>query len=354
MNTVTAPHDRPIDPEDTPPADPGLYEPQNAATAAVSVSGLSYTYRSRKQARQALDHVSLTVMPGQRVALLGPNGSGKSTLLKLLCTALPLPDTARMCRVGGADLRRQPQLVRQRLAVVFQHPALDIKLTARENLTCHGRLYGLSGKPLQAAVDRALDQAELADRAKEYVESFSGGMRRRVELAKALMTDPAVLLLDEPSTGLDPAARRQLWQRVREAAEQRGVAVLLSTHLMEEAEPCDRVAVMHEGRVVAFDSPEALTATLPGDRLVIEATDPQDAEALAQELSQHPVLGGAQAPHVDGVVITVRPPENTASEIAPHLLAAAGTRARSLTIARPSLEDAYLHLTGQPLQQDTP
>ncbi|MEM6552420.1 MAG: ABC transporter ATP-binding protein [Planctomycetota bacterium] len=323
------------------------------ATPAIEVLGLSYTYKSRGGPRQALDQVDLSVMPGQRVALLGPNGSGKSTLLKLLCTALPLPDTARLCRVGGANLRRDPQGVRQRIAVVFQHPALDIKLNARENLTCHGRLYGLGGSSLRAAVDQALNEAGLADRSKEYVESFSGGMRRRVELAKALMTNPAVLLLDEPSTGLDPAARRQLWQRVREAAEQRGVAVLLSTHLMEEAEPCDRVAVMHQGRVVAFNTPDALTAALPGDRLVLEATDPQDAEALARDLAAHPALAAAEPPHIDGAVITVRPTESPAGEIAPHLLAAAGTRARSLTIARPSLEDAYLHLTGQPLQQDT-
>ncbi|MEM1213969.1 MAG: ABC transporter ATP-binding protein [Planctomycetota bacterium] len=322
------------------------------AVPAIEISGLSYTYKSRGAPRQALDQVDLTVMPGQRVALLGPNGSGKSTLLKLLCTALPLPDQARMCRIAGADLRREPQLVRQRLAVVFQHPALDIKLTARENLTCHGRLYGLGGSTLRNAVDQALNDAGLADRSKEYVESFSGGMRRRVELAKALMTDPAVLLLDEPSTGLDPAARRQLWQRVREAAEQRGVGVLLSTHLMDEAEPCDRVAVMHAGRIVAFDSPQALTTALPGDRLVIEAADLQDAAPLAQDLAHHPALGQPISPHTDGPIITLRPTSIDAAEAAPQLLAAAGSRARSLTIARPSLEDAYLHLTGQPLHQD--
>ena len=203
--------------------------------------------RHRYGDRAALNGVSFTVGEGEIFGLLGPNGSGKTTLFRILST-LMLPSDGRAL-IAGFDPSRQPDEVRRRIGVVFQSKSVDIKLTATENLWHQGHLYGLRGALLQERIREMLQRVGLADRAREKVETFSGGMQRRVELAKGLMHRPSVLLLDEPSTGLDPGARRDLWQYLQELRREEKVSVIITTHLMEEAERCDRLAILNAGEV---------------------------------------------------------------------------------------------------------
>jgi ABC-2 type transport system ATP-binding protein len=289
---------------------------------SVEVSGLSRRYGDRI----ALDGLSFSVRAGEIFALAGPNGSGKTTLFRILATALePSGGTAR---VAGADLS-DPAALRRRLGVVFQTPALDPKLTARENLVHHGWLYGLRGRPLRRRADDMLGRFGLADRAEERVETLSGGLRRRVELAKALLHEPEVLLLDEPSGSLDPGARRDLWDHLRAL---RGVTILLTTHLMEEAERCDRLGILHRGRLVALGAPAELRAQVGGDVVTVRA---RDAAGLAAALRER---FGVAAEASDGVVRLSR---ERGHEFVAALYEAFPDRIEAVTVARPSLEDVF-------------
>ncbi len=196
-------------------------------SAAISVRGLSHRYGSR----QALDNLDFDVTSGEIFGLLGPNGGGKTTLFRILATLLPVQEG--QVELLGLDVAREPEHVRTQIGVTFQSPSLDRKLTVRENLATQGALYGLSGSHLAGRIDTLLSRLGLADRARDRVESLSGGLARRVEIAKGLLHDPRVLLLDEPSTGLDPGARLDLWQYLRLLREEAGVTVLVTTHLME-------------------------------------------------------------------------------------------------------------------------
>jgi len=221
-------------------------------SAAVDVRGVTHHFGSRA----ALNAVDLDVRAGEIVALLGPNGSGKTTLFRILATLLKA-ETGRAA-VFGNDTAADPHAVRRILGVVFQQPALDPLLTAAENLGHHGRLYGLGGAALRERCDAALAALEVADRAGDRVASLSGGLRRRVEIAKVLAHEPKLLLLDEPSAGLDPRARKGLFAILEDLRSRLGTTVLMTTHHMEEADRCDRVAVMDAGKVVAFDAPAEL------------------------------------------------------------------------------------------------
>src|SRR5205085_11865145 len=225
--------------------------------------------------RRALNGLSLQVEPGEIFALLGPNGGGKTTLFRLLSTLIPLQPTGDV-KILGLDLRTQTADIRRQVGVVFQAPSLDKKLTVRENLLHQGRLYGLSGRALQSRMHVMLDRLGLADRVGELTEKLSGGLRRRVELAKGMLHEPRLLLLDEPSTGLDPAARSDLWKYLDEVRARHGVTVLLTTHLLEEAEKADRIAILSEGSLVALGSPADLRATVGGDAITIQTSAPQD------------------------------------------------------------------------------
>src|SRR5437016_8269861 len=218
-------------------------------TPVIRIEGLRHNYGSH----MALNGVSFDVRPGEIFALLGPNGSGKTTLFRILST-LMLPVGGRSL-IAGFDAARHPDEVRRRIGVVFQAQSIDIKLTAAENLWHQGHLYGLRGLVLQERITEMLQRVGLSERAKEKVQTFSGGMQRRVELAKGLMHRPSVLLLDEPTTGLDPGARIDLWQYLKILRDEEGVSVLITTHLMEEAERCDRLAILHEGKLVALGTP---------------------------------------------------------------------------------------------------
>jgi ABC-2 type transport system ATP-binding protein len=297
----------------------------------VEISHLSHTYGSRR----ALDDLSLTVHPGEIFGFLGPNGSGKTTLFRILSTLIPAPP--RTVRMFGLDAAENINPIRSRIGVVFQSPSLDKQLTAEENLRCHGQLYGIHGPELAQRIQTNLTRMSLLDRAHERVETFSGGMRRRVELAKGLLNRPEILLLDEPSTGLDPGARIDLWQTLRDI-QATGVTILLTTHLMDEADRCSRLAILTTGKLVANDTPTALKERIGGDVITITTSDPAKLkELLEQRLNVRPE-------ELDGVLRLERP---RGHEFIPQIIEAAPGLVDSVSLGKPTLEDVFIHLTGK-------
>lgn len=297
--------------------------------AAVSASGISFAYGERR----ALQNVSFEVEAGQAFGFLGPNGSGKSTLFKLLSTLVPLQQGR--VTMAGHDLATETAAIRKKLGVVFQSPAVDKKLTVRENLRYGGLLVGLSGRELGTRIDAMLAAGRLADRANDLVGELSGGLRRRVEIGKCLLAQPAIALLDEASTGLDPAARRDLWAMLR---AQQGLTVLFTTHLMDEAAEADRLLLLDGGQVVAQGKPAELMREVGGQVLEIEG---DETEALARELQRE--LGVA-ATAVDG---TLRVEGSAVHELVPRIVQRFGARVRRLSFAYPSLQDVFLKKTGK-------
>ena len=299
---------------------------------ALTVSRLTHRYGERV----ALDDVSLEVGAGAFVGLLGPNGGGKSTLFRICATLLRA--TQGQVTVFGADVHDRAAVVRRKLGVVFQSPALDQRLTVRENLLHHGRLYGLKGKSLAAAIAAALERVGLADRAREPVLRLSGGLKRRAEIAKVLMTRPALLLLDEPTTGLDPGVRRDLWRDLGEIRAADGTTIFLTTHLLDEAAACDRVVLLDRGRIVAEGTPDALTRQMGGDVIRLQANAP---EALAARITAR---FDVPATVVDD---EVRVEHDQAHTFAAALVDACPGEIRSVRFGRPTLEDVFVHFTGR-------
>jgi ABC-2 type transport system ATP-binding protein len=297
---------------------------------AIRVERLRHVYSGRV----ALNEVSFNVERGEVFALLGPNGGGKTTLFKILSTLLvPSAGTA----VVFGDPLSNPAAVRRHLGVVFQHPSVDGKLSVRENLTCHGHLYGLRGVVLRRRIEAVLERLRLSDRALDRVETLSGGLQRRTELAKALLHQPPLLLLDEPSTGLDPGARRDFTQYLRQLCEQEGVTILLTTHYMEEAEHCDRVAILHQGNLVGIGSPAELKRRLGGDVVVIQTPD---APALQAKIHERFACAAAI---VDG---SLRVERLRGHEFVRDVVDAFASDVTSVTYGKPTLEDVFIHLTG--------
>jgi ABC-2 type transport system ATP-binding protein len=301
------------------------------ASAAISVLRLVHRYGERT----ALAGLDLEVDRGEIFALLGPNGGGKTTLFRLLSTLIP-PQEGEI-RVLGYDVARQTTAVRERIGVVFQAPSLDKKLTVAENLRHQGHLYGMSGGALRSRQEEMLARLGLADRRRELVETLSGGMRRRVELAKGMLHAPQLLLLDEPSTGLDPGARSDLWDYLRQVRERDGVTVVLTTHLLEEAEKADRLAILNAGSLVALGTPEALRASVGGDSLTIETDEPEPLAAAIRARFEYP------AAVVDGSVRLERP---DAPQLVARLLEAFPGKIQSITLGKPTLEDVFIARTG--------
>lgn len=299
--------------------------------AVIQVEDLRHTYGKRT----ALNGISFSVHAGEIFALLGPNGSGKTTLFRILST-LMLPSSGRAL-VGGFDAGKQPDQVRRCIGVVFQAQSVDVKLTASENLWHQGHLYGLRGTELKERIAAMLGHVALADRADERVETFSGGMQRRVELAKGLMHHPSVLLLDEPTTGLDPGARRDLWQYLHELRAQERVSVIVTTHLMEEAERCDRLAILSQGEIVALGTPAELRSEIGGDVILLETND---AESLAARIEQK-FHAGATA--MDG---KVRMERKEGHRFVPDLVEAFPGEIQSISVSKPTLEDVFINRTG--------
>src|SRR5437764_6816982 len=294
--------------------------------------------RHRYGERIALDGVSLRVERGELFGLLGPNGGGKSTLFRILSTLLAAGGGA--ARVLGHDVAREPDRVRRRLGVVFQHASVDRTLTVEENLVHHGHLYGLSGASLRAAVATVVGRLGLGERRRDRVGRLSGGLQRRTELAKALVVGAELLLLDEPTSGLDPAARREFLGFLAELRRAERITVVLTTHDMEEAERCDRVAILDRGRLVAPGAPEASKAQVGGDVLVLVGPDPA---RLAERVRERFGLAGRL---VDG---TLRLERARGHELVRDLIEAFPEEVRTVSYGKTTLEDVFIHLTGRQL-----
>jgi ABC-2 type transport system ATP-binding protein len=309
----------------------GLMEP------LIEVTGLSYHYGDKT----ALKDLSFSVNRGEIFGFLGPNGGGKTTTFKVLSTLFA-------CRPGqvkmfGLDLSTDTLAIRAKMGIVFQMPALDKKLTVGENLWHQGHLYGLSGGLLDGRIERDLKRLSLTDRKKERVETLSGGLQRRVELAKALLNDPELVILDEPSTGLDPAARKEFWNHLETLRKENNTTVLVTTHYLEEADRCDRLLILDQGEKVALGNPEQLKAEIGGEVLRIRAKDPQALiPQLEQKLKVKAVLVGG--------LIQVEQPK--AHNLVPALLETFPEQVLSLTLGLPTLEDVFIHRTGRRLQEE--
>ncbi|MEM8738306.1 MAG: ABC transporter ATP-binding protein [Planctomycetota bacterium] len=322
-------------------------EPASSALSAgrppaIELQGLTHRYPGAE--RDALAGVTLEVEAGEAFAVLGPNGGGKSTTFRILATLLQPRLPAAVARVFGHDLARDPAAARRAMGVVFQSPSVDIKLSARENLACQARLYGLTRRASAPRIDDALNQFGLSDRAGDRVETFSGGMRRRLEIAKALLHGPRLLLMDEPATGLDPAARRELWDHLGALREQRDISIVWTTHLMDEAERADRLAVMADGRVVAVARPAELMAeqgghvvtVVPGSALAPDTVRVRIERELGPwAAGRGPVVAedGVRFEHGDGPSVVARVAAWWPGDL------------ERVSVGRPTLEDAYLRLT---------
>jgi ABC-2 type transport system ATP-binding protein len=303
-----------------------------SAAAVISVQNVVHRYEERT----ALNGVSFDVRPAELFGLLGPNGSGKTTLFRILST-LMIPSAGRAI-IMDCDVAQEPARVRRQIGVVFQAQSVDAKLTAYENLWHQGHLYGLRGSALKRRIQEILARVGLADRAKEQVEKFSGGMQRRIELAKGLLHHPGVLLLDEPTTGLDPGARRDLWQYLQMLRDEEHVSVLVTTHLMEEAEKCDRLAIMSEGNLVALGTPEELKSEIGGDVVLLTAA--HDAGALAERIRGRF--------HVDTTVLgdQIRMEREAAHRFVTEVVEAFPGEIEAVSVSKPALEDVFIRRTG--------
>ena len=298
---------------------------------AIRVENLNHSYGDRP----ALVDVDLEIRRGEIFGLLGPNGGGKTTLFRILSTLLE--PTSGKVDLLGFDPRKQSDQVRRRIGVVFQSFSLDKILTVEENLRLQGGLYGLGGEELRSRTKNRLERVGLSDRAGDRVGSLSGGMQRRVEVAKGLLHNPEVLLLDEPSTGLDPGARLDLWKYLKQLKEKEGTTILLTTHLMEEAEKCDRLGILSAGRLVAVGTPGDLKSSIGGDVVTIQTSEPDRARARIKEIFnlEATTFDGAvrfEWKHDPNIVAKV-------SEALPDLV-------NSITLGKPTLEDVFIRKTG--------
>lgn len=287
----------------------------------------------------ALRGVDLQTHPGEIVALLGKNGSGKTTLFRLLSTLLPVQEGR--ISIAGHDVGNNPLAVRGAIGIVFQAPSLDKKLTVDENIACQAALYGIRGNELTRRRDEVLQQMELTDRRKDLCEKLSGGLKRRVEIAKGMLHHPSLMLLDEPSTGLDPAARLNLHQSLRKMSDD-GVSVLLTTHLLDEAEKADRVVIMADGLVVGEGSPHQLRSEMGRGVVTVVATDVDFAEnRLTNEMNLE----------VTRVDHQLRVHCDKPAELVPMIDQRLGDTVQSISIGRPSLEDVFIEMTGQTFEE---
>lgn len=305
---------------------------------AVDIQSVSHSYGSR----QALDGITFSVKHPEIFALLGPNGGGKSTLFRILSTQMKA--SAGRAYVMGHDVSRDSAQVRRHLGVVFQSPSIDVKLTTEENLLHQGHLYGLQGADLHHRIHTALEAMGIGNRAKDRTEKLSGGMKRRVEIAKALLHDPSVLLLDEPSTGLDPGARLEMWDYLTHARDQRSITSLITTHLMEEAEKADRVAIIHRGVLVACGTPSELKASIGGEVIELTTDHPEILRNQVRDL-----IGGSPLVMDSNTVRVETPPgvEAAGARLLLHLLESFPGSIRASRIGLPTLEDVFIHCTGE-------
>ena len=291
---------------------------------------------------EAVRGIDLEVRPGEIFGFLGPNGAGKTTTISILCTLVR--KTAGEARVAGIDVDADPSAVRRRIGLVFQDPSLDAQLTARENLELHGQIYGVPGDVRRKRIAELLEFVGLTDRADSLVITFSGGMKRRLEIARGLLHHPSVLFLDEPTLGLDPQTRKSIWDHLRGLREREGVTLFMTTHYMDEAEFCDRIAIIDQGRIVALGTPDELKARVGGDVITVSA---RDTGAAAAEIEQRFAL----KPLVDDGSLRVEVPDG--ATFLPRLVREISVPLDAVTLRRPSLDDVFLKLTGHAIREES-
>ncbi len=293
----------------------------------------------RYGAVEAVRGISFEVQPGETFGFLGPNGAGKSTTIKILCTlANPSAGTAR---VSGYDVVKQRDTVRRNIGLVFQDTTLDSYLTGEQNLRFHADLYGVPRAQLRPRMRQVLDMVGLWERRQAEVATYSGGMKRRLEIARGLLHAPRVLFLDEPTVGLDPQTRSSIWEYINDLKQREDITIFLTTHYMDEAENCDRIAIIDHGKIVAIDTPENLKASVGKDRVQISTTND---EAAIKEIKD--VFGLDAAMHEDMVTFNVAEGEH----FVPRLFAELTQRIRSVSVARPSLDDVFMSYTGKTIR----
>ena len=302
-----------------------------AEPVAISVRGLVKNYGEV----EAVRGVDFEVATGEVFGFLGPNGAGKTTTINMLCTLVT--PTAGAASVAGHDVVRERDDVRRNIGLVFQDPTLDGYLTAEQNLKLHAELYGVQSTLVKPRMQQVMTMVGLWDRKDSVVGTFSGGMRRRLEIARGLMHSPRVLFLDEPTIGLDPQTRRSIWEYIRELKEREEITIFMTTHYMDEAEWCDRIAIMDHGEIVALDTPETLKAGVGTDRVTIHTDDDEAAiAALAERF-------GIEARISEGAVTFGVP---AGEEFVPRLFAELGIPIKAVNVSRPTLDDVFMSYTG--------
>ncbi len=302
--------------------------------STISVSHLTHHYGERT----ALNDVSFEIPRGEIFGFLGPNGGGKTTMFKILSTLIrPSEGTAEVC---GFNVQTSPAEVRKHIGVVFQSPSLDQKLTVKENLHFQGILYGLHGRELIHRIDDILSHLKLSERAHDEVEKLSGGQQRRVEVGKGLLHYPDVLILDEPSTGLDPGARIDLWQYLLELNRSRGITIVVTTHILDEAEHCHRLAILDQGNLVALGTPDELKHEIGGDVVSVIANDPEKVHRMMKEKFGN---------NISIFEKTIRMEREDAHRFVPQLIEAFPGQISSVSVSKPTLEDVFIHRTGHRL-----
>lgn len=309
-------------------------------TPALKIENLRRTFNGLV----AVDTISFEIRQGEIFGLLGPNGAGKTTTLSMLATMLP--PTSGSASVNGIDIKKDPDGVRKSIGIVFQDQSLDEELTAWENMDFHGRLYRIPKEIRDQRIAELLRLVELFDRKDDIVKTFSGGMRRRLEIARGLLHHPSVLFLDEPTLGLDPQTRNHLWQYIATLAREKGITIILTTHYMEEADRlCSRIAIIDHGKIIAIDTPKNLKDGLGGDLLTIGSSDPA---AVAAALTEPWIL--RLETHHNDVTISLKNADEQVSRIV-TLLNAKKIPITSVTIHKPTLEDVFLSFTGRTIRE---
>ncbi|MFN8661125.1 MAG: ATP-binding cassette domain-containing protein [Thermomicrobiales bacterium] len=314
-------------------------EHTSQAEAAIEVRDLVKTFGEFT----AVDHLSFSVPHGEIFGFLGPNGAGKSTTIKMLCTLLrPTSGTAT---VNGFDVARQPNEVRASIGIIFQDYSLDERITAEENLRFHCMIYHVPRAERQGRIAQVLEMVDLSDRANDKVGTFSGGMKRRLEIARGLLHHPAVLFLDEPTVGLDPQTRERLWEQIHALRRRQAMTVFMTTHYMDEAENCDRIGIIDHAKLIALDTPQELKAMIGGDvvRLGVAETNVTAAREFLQQ-------GYQIAATAEGNVLRFE--VDHADRFVPELLQAMPMPVSSLEIAKPTLNDVFLQLTGRAIRDE--
>jgi ABC-2 type transport system ATP-binding protein len=298
---------------------------------AVTVQGLAKSYGDIR----AVAGVDFDVAAGEVFGFLGPNGAGKSTTINMLCTLVQ--PTSGSAFVAGYDVVRQRDDVRRNIGLVFQDPTLDVYLTADQNLQLHAELYGVARSRREERMTQVLEMVGLADRRSALVSTYSGGMRRRLEIARGLLHAPRVLFLYEPTVGLDPQTRSSIWRYINELRAREDITIFLTTHYMDEAEYCDRIAIMDHGKLVVVDTPEALKASVGKDRVQIGTAD--DDAAIVALKERFDIVASV----AEGMVTFAVP---AGEHFVPRLFADLGVAIKSVSVSRPSLDDVFMSYTG--------